>query len=122
MHIIPSKIIIPMVLLLLYIIIPSQSSADTQTEISHLIKYIEASTCTFIRNKKVHDNQDASAHIQKKYTRAKPWVKTAEDFIKYAATESSMTGQPYYVVCDGVKIPTAQWLTEELARFRNRTQ
>ena len=92
------------------------------SEIDHLIHYLETSNCTFIRNAKTHNSQDASEHIQKKYAHTKRWIKSTEDFIKYAATESSMSGRPYYVECDGVKTPTAQWLTEELARFRNKSR
>jgi hypothetical protein len=109
-------------LVLFTILSPNPSKADMASEIDHLIEYIESSDCTFIRNEKVHDNQNASDHIQKKYAHTKRWIKSTEDFIKYAATESSMSGRPYYVKCDGIRIPTAQWLTEELARFRNKTQ
>jgi hypothetical protein len=111
------------VVLLLYITFhPYASHADMGSEIEHLIQYIAASGCRFIRNDKIHDNQNASQHIRKKYDHTKRWIKTTEDFIKYAATESSMSGRPYQVECNGIKTPTAEWLTEELARFRAKTQ
>jgi len=101
---------------------PDMSQADMGSEIEHLIQYIETSSCTFIRNDKAHDSQNASQHIRKKYAHTKRWVETTEDFIRYAATESSLSGQPYQVVCNGIETPTAEWLTEELARFREKTQ
>ena len=101
---------------------PPAARANTDAEIEHLLQYIETSGCTFHRNGKVHDSRDAGAHIRKKYTHTKRWIKTTEDFIQYAATQSSMSGQPYQVTCNGIKIPTAQWLSDELARLRKKTQ
>jgi len=96
------------------------SQADTATEIGHLFEYIAWSGCAFIRNGSPYDNTAAVAHLRKKYTHTKRWVKTTEEFIRYTATKSSMTGRPYSVICNGVETPTAQWLTDELERFRNR--
>jgi len=98
----------------------ASSQADTATEIEHLFEYIASSGCIFIRSGNGHDNAAAVAHLRMKYTHAKRWVKTTEDFIRYTATKSSMTGRPYKVICDDVETPTAQWLTNELERFRNR--
>ena len=96
------------------------SQADTATEIGHLFEYIAWSGCAFIRNGSPYDNAAAVAHLRKKYTHTKRWVKTSEEFIRYTATKSSMTGRNYSVICNGVETPTAQWLTDELERFRNR--
>ena len=89
-------------------------------EIDHLLAFIDTSNCTFIRNGKTHENKEAGAHIRRKYGHIKSRVKATEDFIRYAATKSSMTGQPYQVICNGKEIATAEWLTRELHRFRNR--
>lgn len=96
--------------------------ADMEAEIEYLLLYIESSNCTFHRNGKIHDNKDASAHIRKKYNHTKRWINSTEDFIEYAATKSSISGDPYQVICDGIQLPTATWLTEELARFRKKSQ
>jgi hypothetical protein len=45
-------------------------------------------------------------------------VKTAEDFIDYAATKISMTGRHYLVRCGEEETPTAEWLKAELAGSR----
>lgn len=54
------------------------------------------------------------------YGYAKTRLATAEDFIQITATESSVTGKPYVVRCDGEDLPSAQWLQGELIRYRVR--
>lgn len=97
------------------------SLADMETEIDHLLRFIENADCIFIRNGEPHSSQDAGAHIRKKYAHIKRRIKTTEDFIRYAATKSSMSGRPYQVVCSGEKTATAEWLTRELDHFRRAT-
>ena len=99
---------------------PRPSHAGMHEEIDHLLLTIETSTCSFKRNAKIHDGQEAGEHIRKKFTHTRRWVKSTEDFIRYTATQSSMSGKPYQVTCDGVEMPTAEWLTEELTRFREK--
>jgi hypothetical protein len=97
---------------------PLGSQADTELEIKHLFEYIQNSNCTFVRNGKEYNNRETLAHIQKKYVYAKRRITSAEDFIKYTVTKSSLSGQPYKVVCDGRKILSAEWFMAELNRFR----
>jgi hypothetical protein len=104
----------------IWILYPLSSLAGMEAEIDHLLAFIDASDCTFIRNGKSHENKEAGDHIRRKYGHIKNRVKTTEDFIRYAATKSSMSGQPYEVICNGKKMATAEWLTRELHRFRNR--
>ena len=99
---------------------PCPSHAGMQSEIDHLFRTIETSGCTFNRNGNIYDGQEAGEHIRKKYAHAKRRIKSTEDFIRYAATKSSMSGRPYQVTCDGIEMPTAEWLTEELVRFREK--
>jgi hypothetical protein len=94
--------------------------ADAQAEIGHLLDFIGASSCTFIRNGEPHPAADARAHIERKYRHAAKWVGTAEDFIAYAATKSSVTGVPYRVRCGESEVASTVWLQEELSRFRAR--
>lgn len=108
-------------IILTTVLVPMESRADTEIEIKHLIDYIENSKCTFIRNGKEYNAEEALAHIQNKYEFAKSLIKSAEDFIKYTVTKSSMSGQPYTVWCDGQKILSAEWLTAELRRFRKKS-
>lgn len=92
--------------------------ADARVEIAHLLDFIGASSCTFIRNGEARPAPEARAHIERKYRHAAKWVGTAEDFIAYAATKSSITGAPYHVRCGESEVAGAAWLQEELARFR----
>jgi hypothetical protein len=110
------------ILLLCIVFHPSPSHAGMDPEINHLLQYIEASGCTFNRNGNIHDSQAAAEHIRRKYAHTKRWTTSTEDFIRYAATESSITGRPYQVTCGGIEMETAEWLADELARFREKTQ
>jgi hypothetical protein len=92
--------------------------ADATAEIQHLLGYIGGSDCSFVRNGQEHDSAAARDHIENKYDYARRWIETAEQFIAYTATKSSISGELYQVICDGRKEPSAVWLTRELKRFR----
>ena len=98
----------------------AESDEGVNREINHLLRFIENSGCTFIRNGKAYDAVEARAHIQKKYDYFKARIKTTEDFIKHAATKSSMSGKLYEVRCIDREILCAEWLSVELERFRSR--
>ncbi len=87
-------------------------------EVLHLLAYIKESGCTFYRNGKEYGSEEAQQHIERKYNHVKKKIATAEHFIRYAATKSSLTGKPYTVVCDGVESPSSEWLTRELEKYR----
>jgi hypothetical protein len=87
-------------------------------EIEHLEDFVGNSECVFIRNGVEYDSGDALKHIRRKYKAARRHIKTAEDFIRLAATRSSMSGKIYLVRCGGGEIPCADWLYEELSRYR----
>ncbi len=95
--------------------------ADMQAEVRHLLRYIESSGCEFERNGTVYDAKKARSHIERKYDYIESRVDNTEDFIKYAATESSMSGRKYMVTCDGGQETSAEWLHEELSRYRANT-
>ena len=92
--------------------------AAVQDEIQHLLQYIENSGCEFERNGKVYDSKEARSHIERKYDYVRSHVDETGDFIKYAATKSSMSGNRYQVVCNGKKLTSAEWLKAELANYR----
>ncbi len=101
------------------LLIPCESRADLIQEIDHLLSYIEHSGCTFVRNGKDYSAKEAREHIQRKYDYVKNRVKTTEDFILSAASESSLSGKPYKVSCDGEEMLTAEWLRTELNTLRS---
>lgn len=91
-----------------------------EPEVNHLLDFVARSGCTFYRNGSAYDSPAASAHLADKYGQIKNRLKTAEDFIEYAASRSSMTGQNYEVACGKQsRRPSGDWLREELARFRS---
>ena len=90
-------------------------------EVNFLLGYLEGSGCEFYRNGTWHDSKAAQAHLRDKYKYlvARNLVNTTEQFIERGATESSITGQPYQVRCNGgATVTSSQWLRDELARFR----
>ena len=98
----------------------TSAAAGTTEEIASLLLFIEQSECTFIRNGKHYDALKAREHIEKKYTYYKERITTAEDFILYSATKSSITGEPYRVICNGENMITADWLNAELVELGTR--
>jgi len=96
----------------------AQAQATSNTEIEHLLKFVAASSCTFVRNGTEYPADKARDHLASKYQFAGSRISTADDFIKYLATESSMSGEKYHVKCAGVDKPSGLWLSEELKRYR----
>jgi hypothetical protein len=92
--------------------------AGTDAEIRHLLDFIGASGCTFVRNGEEHDAEAARSHIEMKYGHARRWIRTAEQFIEHTATQSSISREPYRVICAGREEYSGDWLKRELARFR----
>lgn len=99
----------------------AQRSDDQVThEVKQLIEFVRISNCTFYRNGDWYEAGKAADHIKKKYqyVQKRGLVKTAEDFIKYSATKSSISGKPYLVQCGGESLHCAEWLRAELAQLR----
>lgn len=91
------------------------------TEIQGLLTATEKSGATFIRNGKSYSAEEAVEHMQKKYAHfaKKGKIKTAEDFIRLAATKSLMSGKPYTLgLPDGDEQPSAVWLQAQLEQIR----
>lgn len=112
------------VLLALSCGLPAQAAeppAVAREEIQHLLAYLERSGCQFYRNGTWHDAAVAKGHLARKYGYLveKGLVRTAEDFLRLGASESSTSGEAYQVGCKGSKpVPSALWLGEELSRYR----
>lgn len=113
-------------LLITFLIISANCfSADKSIntkEINHLLEFIKDSECVFTRNGKSYPSSEAYEHINRKYQYVldKGLIKTTEDFIKYSATKSSMSGKRYSVSCSGNQALSEDWLKEELTRFRDK--
>jgi len=94
-----------------------------QAEIDHLLVYIGATSCAFVRNGTPGTATQARDHLAGKYQFAKGRISTAEEFIQNLATQSSMSGEPYLIRCGGKNDqPAGVWLVEELRRYRKVAQ
>jgi hypothetical protein len=92
-----------------------------QSEIDHLIRYIQNSNCKFIRNSKAHTPDEAIEHILKKYDHFKARINTTEEFIELCATKSILSNRPYQIGCpDRGLVESKRWLRMELKRIRNQ--
>jgi uncharacterized protein DUF5329 len=103
----------------------AEPPATVKQEINYLIRYIADSGCEFKRNGIWNNSKTAEAHVRGKYdflvTLGR--IDTTKDFIDKAATESSLSGQPYEVRCGGdLPARTGTWLSNEIARYRTSQQ
>jgi len=88
-------------------------------EIDHLLQFVAASHCTFVRNGSEYAADKARDHLADKYRFAGSRIATAEQFIEYLATKSSLSGEPYHVRCGKQDELSAAWLGAELKRYRS---
>jgi len=79
------------VLLAICSAVPARAAESLEQTIAFLLHRIETADATFIRNEQAHTPQEAVAHIRAKYEHFKGQIKTPEDFIRLAATESLLT-------------------------------
>jgi len=87
------------------------------------IEYLFASIASlpgaqFIRNGTSYNNKAAIDHLRTKLRFAGSHIKTAEDFIDYCASKSSISGKPYEIrFSDGSVVPSAAFLRQKLLEF-----
>ena len=93
--------------------------AREQARIEFLIRGVETSSrVRFIRNGSEYDGVDGAKHLRMKLAYSGERVKTAEEFVKYCASESSMTHQKYQVrLPDGTTIDAAAYFNAKLREF-----
>jgi Family of unknown function (DUF5329) len=112
-------------LALLFFVSASTFARDAreQKRIDFLLASLEKLPgAVFIRNGSEYKAGDAQNHLQKKLNYAGDRVKTAEDFIKYCATESSLSHQPYRIrFSDGRTVETAAFFREKLKEYDARS-
>jgi hypothetical protein len=99
---------------------PPATASTPGEEIGHLLDFIAASSCAFIRNGVAYDGAEAAAHVKDKYEYYQRDIHSAEDFITKAASRSELSGKPYLVRCGADTTPAADWLTRELTIFRRQ--
>ncbi len=95
-------------------------TADTQQEINHLLAFVANTTCQYERNGNVYDGARAEKHIKRKYEYFMDKINSAEDFIKYSATKSTMSGKRYKIHCENIATQnSSDWLLDELKKYRD---
>ena len=99
------------------------ATPQVDAEIDQLLQTLKSSDCKFQRNGSWYDAPRAAEHLGTKrdYFRRLDRIHSTEDFIRLAATESSMSGKPYSVACPGTpEVASKTWLEAELRRIRGR--
>lgn len=88
-------------------------------KIDFLITAIETlGDATFVRNGTAYDAKTAAEHLRLKLKLAGTRVKTADDFIRYCASVSSVSGAPYQIhFADGRVVTSEVFLRQKLSQF-----
>jgi len=93
--------------------------SDSRAVIEKLLKKVETSDCTFIRNGSNHTGKQAATHMRRKYEHFKDKIKTPEDFIEKCASRSELSGKEYSVkLPEGKVMSCKKWMTEELKQLQ----
>jgi hypothetical protein len=93
--------------------------AREQARIDFLIHGVETATnVKFVRNGTEYDGVAGAKHLRMKLGYAGERVKTAEEFVKYCASESSFTHQKYKIrAADGTVTDSAAYFYAKLREF-----
>ena len=111
---------IAITMLLALLAMPTFAQQDVeQQKIAYLIESVATlQGATFIRNGTEYDAKRAADHMRLKLRFSGSRVKTAEDFIRYCGTSSSMSGIKYTIrFQDGRVIDSAAFLLGKLAEY-----
>jgi hypothetical protein len=107
-------------LLFVLLALPAFAQQDVeQQKIAYLIDSVATlQDATFIRNGSEYDAAHAADHMRLKLRFAGSRVKTAEDFITYCGTGSSVSGTKYSIrFHDGRVVDSATYLHDKLAEY-----
>lgn len=99
----------------------AEISPVAKQEIKHLLGYMKGSGCEFNRNGTWYNAPEAVNHLNNKYEYLlkKRLISSTEDFIKQAATKSSISGKPYQVRCaPNGPVQSSFWFNTELGKYR----
>lgn len=94
-----------------------------QAEIDALLAALQRPGCEFQRNGHWHSGAEAQAHLQTKrdWLERRDAIRTAEDFIRLAGSQSSTSRRAYRVRCPGAEaMDSAPWLHQRLDELRAR--
>ena len=91
-------------------------------KIEYLITAVETlNDAQFVRNGTAYDGKAAADHLRLKLKNAGSRVRTAEDFIRYCASTSSVSGRPYQIrFSDGRVVAAEAFLHQKLSELRTQ--
>lgn len=92
--------------------------AKATREIDHLLAFVAASDCRFLRSGAEYDGKAARAHLERKLDVARSMLSTADQFVDHVATGSSLSGEAYKVRCGSRELTSRAWLRGELDDYR----
>lgn len=105
--------------LLLLALVAVVHAAPLEQTIEFLLNKIETTDAAFIRNGQNYTGKQGVEHVRAKYEHFKKEIKTPEDFIRLSATKSLVSSKPYRIrFKDGREMNVADWLKDELAKYR----
>jgi len=112
----------PLFFLILLLLAAGSAHAQDSGEaakIRYLIESVETlQGATFIRNGGEYDAAKAADHLRLKLKRAGDRVKTAEDFIRFCGSKSSVSGKAYRIrFSDGTTLDTETFFRKRLQAF-----
>jgi len=113
------KGIVTTLLLIVLAVVALARDGREQQRIDYLIQSLSSlQGAVFIRNGKEYGAKDAQEHLRQKLNYGGERVKTAEIFIDYCASESSISHRPYQIrFADGRVTNTATFFHERLKEF-----
>ena len=89
--------------------LPSPGKLMESEKIELLIAHIEAmQNARFIRNGKEYSSSRAARHLRKKWSHVKKRISTADQFIEYIASKSSVSNKPYQIKMSDGSIVTSE--------------
>jgi hypothetical protein len=89
-----------------------------KAKIEYLISSIsELKDAKFIRNGSEYDTAAASKHLRRKLKAAGNKISTAEEFIEYCATRSSISGEPYTIKLQSGVVQSGTYFREKLKSY-----
>ena len=108
-----------MVLVSLVVVSAYAQDSREAAKIQYLISSVETlEGAKFIRNGSEYDARSAADHLRLKLKNAGERVRTAEDFIKYCGSKSSLTGEPYLIrFADGTTVKAEVFFGKKLLTF-----
>ena len=96
---------------------------EQKQEVEHLLEFIRTSPCVFVRNGREYQGDWAHRHVTRKYAYFRDRITSTEEFIELSASESSISGEPYWFVCDGKPRQVSQEvLLGELESYRRENE